>query len=139
MSSQEREEKEFFTIRVVAEMLDVHQQTLRLYERERLLTPKRTPGNTRMYSRKDIERLRTILNLTREMGVNLAGVQVILNLLERFEEQQARVEEMKEFIRQGMWTILKEKYGQTSTALTVVDSQGVVPVGRERVRGERRP
>ena len=80
--------QELFTIRVVAEMLEVHQQTLRLYEREGLITPDRTPGNTRMYSRQDIERLKTILNLTRELGVNLAGVQVILNLIGRIEEQQ---------------------------------------------------
>ncbi|MFQ5913976.1 MAG: heat shock protein transcriptional repressor HspR [Nitrospinota bacterium] len=120
-------DKELFTIRVVAELLDIHQQTLRLYEREGLVTPKRTPGNTRMYSRDDIERLRTILNLTRELGVNLAGVQVILSLLERFGEQQARLEEMKEFIRDEMWTVLKEKYGETSTALTPVKSHGVVP------------
>jgi len=107
--------------------LDVHQQTLRLYEREGLITPQRTAGNTRMYSHEDIERLRTILNLTREMGVNLAGVQIVLNLLERLEEQHGRMEEMKDFIRQEMWTILKEKYGETSTALMRVDNQGVVP------------
>ncbi|MFQ5693467.1 MAG: heat shock protein transcriptional repressor HspR [Nitrospinota bacterium] len=126
--------EELFTIRVVAEMLNVHQQTLRLYEREGLITPHRTPGNTRMYSRQDVERLRTILNLTREMGVNLAGVQVILNLLERLEEEQARTDEMKEFIRREMWTLLKEKYGETSTALTPVQHQGVVPVPRGRRR-----
>lgn len=125
-------DKERFTIRVVAEMLSVHQQTLRLYEREGLVSPQRTPGNTRMYSRQDIERLRTVLNLTREMGVNLAGVQVILSLLERVEDQQGRMEEMKEFIRREMWTLLKEKYGETSTALTPVDSQGVVPFRRRR-------
>ncbi|HJM43997.1 MAG: helix-turn-helix transcriptional regulator [Nitrospinota bacterium] len=126
------EDKERFTIRVAAELLSVHQQTLRLYEREGLVSPQRTPGNTRMYSRRDIERLQTILNLTREMGVNLAGVQVILNLLDRMEDQQGRMEEMKEFIRQEMWTLLKEKYGETSTALTPVDHQGVVPFRRKR-------
>ena len=134
------ERQELFAIRVVAEMLDVHQQTLRLYEREGLITPERTPGNTRMFSRQNVERLRTILNLTRELGVNLAGVQVILNLRERIEEQQELMEEMKEFIRQEMWTILKEKYGQgeqgatsTSTALTPVTHQGIVRfTGRKR-------
>ncbi len=133
MTAEGGGDKEFFTIRVVAEMLSVHQQTLRLYEREGLITPTRTPGNTRMYARDDVERLRTILNLTREMGVNLAGVQVILSLLERMEAQQDRIEEMKDFIRQEMWTLLKEKYGETSTALTPVERRGVVPV-----RGERR-
>lgn len=125
-------DKERFTIRVAAEMLSVHQQTLRLYEREGLVSPQRTPGNTRMYSRRDIERLQTILNLTREMGVNLAGVQVVLNLLERMEGQQERMEEMKDFIRREMWTLLKEKYGENSTALTPVEAQGVVPFKRGR-------
>jgi len=66
--------KEYFTISVVSSMFDIHPQTLRLYEREGLLRPERSAGNTRLYSRQDIEHLSTILNLTREMGVNLAGV-----------------------------------------------------------------
>ncbi|GIX47925.1 MAG: hypothetical protein KatS3mg131_2136 [Candidatus Tectimicrobiota bacterium] len=80
--------KEYFTISAVASMFNIHPQTLRLYEREGLLRPQRSPGNTRLYSRQDLEHLSTILNLTREMGVNLAGVSVILHLLKKLREVQ---------------------------------------------------
>ncbi len=85
--------KEYFTISVVSSMFSIHPQTLRLYEREGLLHPDRSAGNTRLYSRQDIEHLSTILNLTREMGVNLAGVTIIMDLLHKLrhvqEEKQA--------------------------------------------------
>jgi MerR family transcriptional regulator/heat shock protein HspR len=80
--------KEYFTISAVSNMFNIHPQTLRLYEREGLLCPQRSAGNTRLYSRQDIEHLSTILNLTREMGVNLAGVTIIMNLLEKLREVQ---------------------------------------------------
>jgi MerR family transcriptional regulator/heat shock protein HspR len=80
--------KEYFTISVVSSMFDIHPQTLRLYEREGLLHPERSAGNTRLYSRQDIEHLSTILNLTREMGVNLAGVTIIMDLLQKLREVQ---------------------------------------------------
>ena len=80
--------KEYFTISVVSSMFNIHPQTLRLYEREGLLCPERSAGNTRLYSRRDIEHLSTILNLTREMGVNLAGVTIILELLEKLYQVQ---------------------------------------------------
>lgn len=80
--------KEYFTISVVSDMFDIHPQTLRLYEREGLLRPHRSSGNTRLYSRQDIEHLSTILNLTREMGVNLAGVTVIMDLLKKLHHVQ---------------------------------------------------
>lgn len=80
---------EYFSISVVSNMFDVHPQTLRLYEREGLLQPERSAGNTRLYSRRDIEHLSTILNLTREMGVNLAGVSIIMDLLKKLRETQA--------------------------------------------------
>ena len=80
--------KEYFTISVVSSMFNIHPQTLRLYEREGLLCPDRSAGNTRLYSRRDIEHLGTILNLTREMGVNLAGVTIIMELLEKLRQVQ---------------------------------------------------
>ena len=85
--------KEYFTISVVSSMFNVHPQTLRLYEREGLLCPERSAGNTRRYSRQDIDHLSMILNLTREMGVNLAGVTIIMDLLQKLrmvqQEKQA--------------------------------------------------
>jgi MerR family transcriptional regulator/heat shock protein HspR len=84
-----QQNSEYFTISVVSSMFNIHPQTLRLYEREGLLQPDRSAGNTRLYSRQDIEHLSTILNLTREMGVNLAGVSIIMELLKKLREMQA--------------------------------------------------
>lgn len=84
-----QQNSEYFTISVVSSMFNIHPQTLRLYEREGLLQPGRSAGNTRLYSRQDIAHLSTILNLTREMGVNLAGVSIIMELLKKLREMQA--------------------------------------------------
>ena len=77
----------------VAEQYAIHPQTLRLYEREGLLKPSRSDGNTRLYTEGDLERLEIILHLTRELGVNLAGVEIILNMREKMAEMQAQIEE----------------------------------------------
>jgi MerR family transcriptional regulator/heat shock protein HspR len=82
-------------ISAVAEQYDIHPQTLRLYEREGLLRPSRSEGNTRLYTDDDLERLEIILKLTRDLGVNLAGVEIILNMRARMEAMQR---EMQEFI-----------------------------------------
>lgn len=81
-------------ISVVAERYGIHPQTLRMYEREGLLKPARSEGNTRLYDASAIERLETILNLTRDLGVNLAGVEVILNMRERLAQMQAEMESL---------------------------------------------
>lgn len=82
-------------ISAVAESYGIHPQTLRLYEREGLLKPSRTEGNTRLYNDADIERLELILSLTRDMGVNLAGVEIVLNMREKMERMQ---KQMREFV-----------------------------------------
>ena len=82
-----------YTISAVAEQFDLHPQTLRLYEREGLLKPSRSEGNTRLYTDEDLERLEVILHLTRDLGVNLAGVEIILNMREKMAEMQAQIEE----------------------------------------------
>jgi MerR family transcriptional regulator/heat shock protein HspR len=87
--------KAAYMISAVAETYSIHPQTLRLYEREGLLKPSRSEGNTRLYTQEDIERLELILNLTRDLGVNLAGVEVILNMRRRMEDMQR---EMHDFI-----------------------------------------
>ena len=77
-----------YMISAVAEQYQIHPQTLRLYEREGLLRPSRSDGNTRLYTDEDLERLEVILKLTRELGVNLAGVEIILNMREKMEAMQ---------------------------------------------------
>ena len=86
-------EHRLFMISVVSEMLGIHPQTLRIYEREGFIKPKRSEGNTRLYSEEDVEKLEMILRLTRELGVNLAGVEVILSMREKMEQMQHEMEE----------------------------------------------
>jgi MerR family transcriptional regulator/heat shock protein HspR len=90
--------KAAYMISVVAETYDIHPQTLRLYEREGLLKPSRSEGNTRLYTQEDLERLELILNLTRDLGVNLAGVDVILNMRQRLEGMQREMQEFIEYV-----------------------------------------
>src|SRR5579864_7763210 len=85
--------KAAYMISAVAEEYEIHPQTLRLYEREGLLRPSRSEGNTRLYTDTDLERLEVILHLTRELGVNLAGVESILNMREKMSQMQSQIEE----------------------------------------------
>jgi MerR family transcriptional regulator/heat shock protein HspR len=85
--------KAAYMISAVAEQYQIHPQTLRLYEREGLLAPSRSDGNTRLYTDDDLERLEVILKLTRELGVNLAGVEIILNMREKMSAMQDQIEE----------------------------------------------
>jgi MerR family transcriptional regulator, heat shock protein HspR len=82
-----------YMISAVAEQYAIHPQTLRLYEREGLLKPSRSEGNTRLYTDGDLERLEVILHLTRDLGVNLAGVEIILNMREKMGEMQTQIQE----------------------------------------------
>jgi MerR family transcriptional regulator/heat shock protein HspR len=88
-----------FVISVAADLADMHPQTLRAYEREGLITPSRTEGNTRRYSQRDIDRLRFIRHLTQDEGLNLAGVRVVLDLGEKLEGSRRRVRELEDMVR----------------------------------------
>src|SRR3984957_10019117 len=88
-----------YMISAVAELYKIHPQTLRLYERVGLLKPSRSQGNTRLYTDGDLERLEVILNLTRELGVNLAGIEIILNMRDKMGEMQSQMEEFIKFVR----------------------------------------
>jgi MerR family transcriptional regulator/heat shock protein HspR len=92
----------YFMISVVASSYGIHPQTLRLYEREGLLKPSRTEGNTRLYSEEDLRQLEVILNLTRDLGVNLAGVEIVLNMRRRIEQMQVEVTDFVEYVRQEL-------------------------------------
>jgi len=120
----DRRDKAYYMISVVARQLSVHPQTLRLYEREGLLRPSRTEGNTRLYSDKDLETLSFILSLTRDLGVNLAGVEIILNMRRKMEAMQM---EMDRFI-----TLLKEEIARHRTGAMQYPSQALVRVGSGR-------
>jgi MerR family transcriptional regulator/heat shock protein HspR len=92
----------YYMISVVAKSYGIHPQTLRLYEREGLLKPSRTDGNTRLYSEEDLRQLEVILNLTRDLGVNLAGVEIILNMRRKMEQMQAEINEFVGHVRQEL-------------------------------------
>jgi MerR family transcriptional regulator/heat shock protein HspR len=91
-----------YMISAVAEQYDIHPQTLRLYEREGLLSPSRTEGNTRLYTDEDLRRLEVILSLTRDMGVNLAGVEIILGLREKMQIMQKQMQEFVDFVQHDL-------------------------------------
>jgi MerR family transcriptional regulator/heat shock protein HspR len=88
-----------YTISAVATQYEIHPQTLRLYEREGLLKPSRSEGNTRLYTDEDLARLEVILSLTRDLGVNLAGVEIILNMREKMDAMQREFERFFEYLR----------------------------------------
>jgi MerR family transcriptional regulator/heat shock protein HspR len=91
-----------YMISAVAELYKLHPQTLRLYERVGLLKPSRSQGNTRLYTDSDLERLEVILTLTRDMGVNLAGIEIILNMREKMAEMQHQMEAFTSFVQQEL-------------------------------------
>ncbi len=94
--------KALFMISTVARRYNIHPQTLRLYEREGLLKPSRTDGNTRLYAQEDLERLETILTLTRDLGVNLAGVEIILNMRQKMDRMQNEVNEFMAYVKREL-------------------------------------
>ena len=109
--------KAYYMISAVAAKYDIHPQTLRLYEREGLLKPSRTEGNTRLYSEEDLEQLETILSLTRELGVNLAGVEIILNMRRKIERMQGEVNEFMDYVKRELARGIDDWEQRLGTAL----------------------
>ena len=109
--------KAFFMISAVAQRYNIHPQTLRLYEREGLLKPSRTDGNTRLYAQEDLDQLETILTLTRDLGVNLAGVEIILNMRQKMDRMQREVNEFMTYVKREMERGLDDWEERLGTAL----------------------
>jgi MerR family transcriptional regulator, heat shock protein HspR len=116
-----------YTISAVAELYEIHPQTLRLYEREGLLKPSRSIGNTRLFTDSDLERLEIILSLTRDLGVNLAGVEIILNMREKMDAMQREFERFFEYIRNHASEI------STNNSEQDFDSEALIPISRMTV------
>jgi MerR family transcriptional regulator, heat shock protein HspR len=112
-----KQSKAYFMISAVAQKYNIHPQTLRLYEREGLLRPSRTEGNTRLYSEEDLEQLETILSLTRDLGVNLAGVEIILNMRGKMERMQGEVNEFMEYVKRELARGIDDWEQRLNTAL----------------------
>ena len=109
--------KAYYMISAVAQKYNIHPQTLRLYEREGLLKPSRTEGNTRLYSEDDLEQLETILSLTRDLGVNLAGVEIILNMRRKMAAMQSEVNEFMEYVKHELARGMEDWEQRLGTAL----------------------
>jgi MerR family transcriptional regulator/heat shock protein HspR len=123
-----RKSKGAYMISSVAEMYGIHPQTLRLYEREGLLKPSRTEGNTRLYTDEDLQRLEFILSLARDLGVNIAGMAIILQMRERMEEMQRQIQEFVQYIQQEVLT--------RASAAADPSKGAIVPVRRQIVPSE---
>ena len=116
-----RKSKGAYMISAVAEMYEIHPQTLRLYEREGLLKPSRSDGNTRLYTDEDLERLEFILNLARDLGVNIAGIAIVLQMRERMEEMNRQMQGFVDYVREEMLSRMQQQQNPGS---------GLVPFGR---------
>jgi MerR family transcriptional regulator/heat shock protein HspR len=137
--------KGYYMISAVAAKYSIHPQTLRLYEREGLIRPSRTDGNTRLYSDEDLQELETILALTRDLGVNLAGVEIILNMRRKMDRMQREVNEFMVYVKRELQRGLGDWEQRLNTALVPVapgdlgrddaardEPRGTEPVGSGR-------
>ena len=121
--------KPLYMIGVVAEMLKVHPQTLRFYEKKGLVRPSRTEGQTRMYSAEDVDDIARLLRLTRDLGVNLAGVEIILKMRRRMIEMQKQIEDLLAYVRDsGGGETRPERVGEPREALVRAASGQLGPV-----------
>jgi MerR family transcriptional regulator, heat shock protein HspR len=127
-----RKSKGAYMISAVAEMYDIHPQTLRLYEREGLLKPSRTEGNTRLYTDEDLERLEFILNLARDLGVNIAGIAIILQMRERMEEMNRQMQGFVDYVRTEMLSRMQQAAQQPGAAMVPLRRPVVVPEEKGR-------
>lgn len=116
--SVRKEGRRYYMISAVSKRMGVHPQTLRLYERDGLLRPSRTEGNTRLYTDEDLERLEIIMNLTRNLGVNLAGVEIVLNMRDKMGRMQGQMNAFLEFFldQLGRTGVSKEEVRQRALA-----------------------
>jgi MerR family transcriptional regulator/heat shock protein HspR len=112
LMATKRRSKGAYMISAVAEMYQIHPQTLRLYEREGLLRPSRSEGNTRLYTDEDLERLEFILNLARDLGVNMAGIAIVLQMRERMEEMNHQMQGFVDYVRTEMLTRIQQQQPQ---------------------------
>jgi len=120
--------KPLYMIGVVAEMLKVHPQTLRFYEKKGLVRPSRTEGQTRMYSAEDVDDIARLLRLTRDLGVNLAGVEIILKMRRRMTDMQRQIEDLLAYVREGGGGAAPAGGGQPREALERAAANQLKPV-----------
>ncbi len=114
---KDKGQSKYYHISSVARLYNIHPQTLRLYEREGLLRPSRSEGNTRLYSDEDLKQLEVILNLSRDLGVNLAGIEIILNMRQKIERIEEEINQFLEYIRLNFFEGREEEFEKTRMSL----------------------
>ena len=127
-----RKKQGAYMISAVAEMYGIHPQTLRLYEREGLLKPSRTEGNTRLYTDEDLERLEFILSLARDLGVNISGIAIIIQMRERMDEMQRQMAEFVSYVRNEVMARAQQAADPSRGAIVPVRRSIVVKSKKER-------
>lgn len=132
-----RKGKGAYMISAVAEMYEIHPQTLRLYEREGLLRPSRSEGNTRLYTDEDLERLEFILNLARDLGVNIAGIAIVLQMRERMEEMNRQMQGFVDYVRTEMLSRMQATQAPPQAGLVPLPRPVMMPKREEPLASRR--
>jgi MerR family transcriptional regulator/heat shock protein HspR len=133
---RKKEPKNYYHISSVSKMFNIHPQTLRLYEREGLLRPSRSEGNTRCYTDEDLRRLELILNLTRELGVNLAGVEVVINMRRKIEQIEEEVNMFLDYIRKEFFEGKEEEFELRTKSLVRVSPAKIIRIEKEKEKND---
>jgi len=125
---EKKDPKNYYHISSVSRMYSIHPQTLRLYEREGLLKPSRSEGNTRCYTEDDLKQLELILNLIRELGVNLAGVDVILNMRKKIEQIESEVNMFLEYIKKEFFEGKEDEFELKKKSLVLINPAKIIKI-----------
>jgi len=131
---EKKEPRNYYHISSVSMRYNIHPQTLRLYEREGLLKPSRSEGNTRLYTQEDLNQLELILNLTRDLGINLAGVEVVLNMRNKIEQIEAEVNMFLEYIKKEFFEGREEEFELRKKSLVRISPAKIIKI--EKVKKE---
>lgn len=137
MTKNTKQKNKYYHISTVANIYDVHPQTLRLYEREGLLKPSRSKGNTRLYSEEDLEQLEFILNLTRDLGVNLAGVEVAMNMKIKMEKIEQEVNQFLNYIRAEFFEGREEEFENKKDSLVRLNPTKIIKIERKETKNHK--
>ncbi|UCC41507.1 MAG: helix-turn-helix transcriptional regulator [Candidatus Aminicenantes bacterium] len=129
---KKKEPKNYYHISSVAKMYNIHPQTLRLYEREGLLSPSRSEGNTRLYTEEDLEQLELILSMIRDLGVNLAGVEVVLNMRKKIEQIEEEVNRFLEYITKEFFEGREEELEKRKRDLVQIYPAKIIKIEKEK-------
>ena len=133
---EKKELKNYYHISSVSRMYSIHPQTLRLYEREGFLKPSRSEGNTRLYTEEDLRQLELILNLTRDLGINLAGVEVILNMRKKIEQIETEVNMFLEYIKKEFFEGNEEEFELRKKSLVRISPAKIIIIEKDKKEEE---